>query len=253
MSGGWQYLKISIIVPVYNERKTIKQVIDRLLNLKFNKEIIVVDDGSTDNTADILRKYRANKEMEVICHKYNQGKGRAIITGLTRADSDYIIIQDADLEQNPEDIERFFPEIDKGYKAIFGTRVLDWGDEYNIRHTANLLFSFLINILFRTHLTDIMSGYKMIETDLFKSLRLTSNSFGIEPEITIRVIENGISIREVSVSYNSRNVKEGKKIRFRDSFVIIYTIIKLFIATNVCSIVLLIASVFYKKRISPPH
>ncbi len=226
-------MKISIIIPVYNEGRTIKQVIERLLNLKFNKEIIIVDDGSTDNTTEVLRMYGTNKGIEVLYHKCNQGKGRAIKTGLMKANSDYIIIQDADLEQNPENIERFFPEIDKGYKAIFGTRVLEWGDEYNIRHTANLFFSFLINILFKTHLTDIMSGYKMIETNLFKSLKLTSNRFGIEPEITIRVIENGISIREVPISYNPRGVKEGKKIRFKDSFVIVFTIIKLFFGIKI--------------------
>jgi len=220
-------MKVSIIVPVYNEDRFIQQVVDELLGLRFDKEIIVIDDGSTDNTRSILGEYESNKEIRIIYHKNNKGKGGAIKTGVSEATGDYIIIKDADVEQSSDEIEKFFPEIEKGYKAVFGTRVLEWGDKYNIRHTANLFFTILLNALFKTHLTDIMTGYKMIKTDLFKSLRLDANGFNIEPEITIRVIEKGVPIREVPVSYIARGIEDGKKIRVKDSFSIIFTIIRL--------------------------
>jgi glycosyltransferase involved in cell wall biosynthesis len=220
-------MKVSIIVPVYNEEGFIQQVIEELLGLGFDKEIIIIDDGSTDNSRAILRRYESNKEIRLVYHKNNKGKGCAIKTGVSEATGDYIIIKDADLEQSSDEIENFFPEIEKGYEAVFGTRVLEWGDKYNIRHTANLLFTILLNALFKAHLTDIMTGYKMIKTDLFKSLRLDANGFNIEPEITIRVIEKGVSIREVPVSYSARSIEDGKKIRVKDSFSIIFTIIRL--------------------------
>jgi len=117
-------MKVSIIVPVYNEDRFIQQVVDELLGLKFDKEIIVIDDGSTDNTRSILGEYESNKEIRIIYHKNNKGKGGAIKTGVSEATGDYIIIKDADVEQSSDEIEKFFPEIEKGYKAVFGTRVL---------------------------------------------------------------------------------------------------------------------------------
>ena len=122
-------MKVSIIVPVYNEDRFIQQVVDELLGLKFDKEIIVIDDGSTDNTRSILGEYESNKEIRIIYHKNNKGKGGAIKTGVSEATGDYIIIKDADVEQSSDEIEKFFPEIEKGYKAVFGTRVLEWGDK----------------------------------------------------------------------------------------------------------------------------
>lgn len=215
-------IDVSIILPVFNEEKTIANVIDKLLRLSLRKEIIVVNDGSTDLTPEILKKFQANNCLKILEHGKNLGKGVAIRTGIKEAQGDFIIIQDGDLEQDPQDILNLLRVAkERNLEVIFGTRVLNRGFQFDIRYVANMLFALLTNILFRGHLSDIMTGYKLCKTDIIKGIKLDSNGFDIEPEITAKLLKQKRRICEIPVSYNPRTAKEGKKIRFRDSFKIV--------------------------------
>lgn len=217
-----QDIEITIVLPVFNEENTIKKISEKLVDLPLSKEIIIVNDGSTDNTATMLKEMKKDNCLRVVEHKKNYGKGAAIRTGVKYARGEFFVIQDGDLEQDPRDIANLLRYAkEKNLDVVFGSRVLNWGFKYDIRYVANMLFALITNILFKAHLTDIMTGYKLCKTPIIKDLKLNSNGFDIEPEITAKLLKRNINIHEIVISYNPRTNKEGKKICFWDSFKVI--------------------------------
>lgn len=209
-------MKLSVIVPVYNEEKTIAQVLQKLLEVRDVKQVVVVNDGSVDKTKKILSRLKHPK-LQVI-HKTNAGKGSAIKTGLVKVTGDYVLIQDADLEYDPADIPALTSPIkDKKAKVVYGSRFL--GAHSNLLYwhrKGNDFLNFVVNILYNTTLSDMETCYKIMPTDLLKSLRISSQKFDIEPEITCKILKRGINIYEVPITYVGRDFADGKKITWRD-------------------------------------
>lgn len=229
---------LSIIIPVFNEEKTIKLILEKVSSVKLPKgvkrEIIVVDDCSTDQTSKILSNLKG-VVFEHIRHKSNLGKGSAVITGLDIAKGDYIIIQDADLEYNPDDYSLLLEPILKNEaNIVFGTRLKNyplkfWGKQKTVLPThllANKFLTGLVNVLYGSNLTDIETCFKLFSKEVLKNITLTSKRFEIEPEITIKFIKSGYNIKEVSIKTNPRDYKEGKKIGFMDGLEAIWTIVR---------------------------
>ncbi len=222
--------KLSIIVPVYNERATIQTVISRLLKVKFNnwnKEVIIVDDGSTDGSRELLRK-KNYRTVRIFLHANNRGKGAAIRTGIDKASGDYIIIQDADLEYNPKDIQKLLKIVDEtSAMVVYGSRfkgqILD---TFLIHRLANSILTMLTNILYGSKLSDMETCYKLIRTNILRKMNLSAMRFEFEPEVTARLLLNKIPITEVPISYVKRTYSEGKKINALDFFEAIFTLIK---------------------------
>ena len=230
---------LSIIMPVYNEVKTIKEIIDAVKKVKVydehnkvgRKELIIVDDGSADGTRDILRKINTNTsdiELKIILQPKNQGKGSAVRRGINEISGKYAIIQDADLEYDPNDyIAMLKPILDKKAQVVYGSRFTgEHRDMYFWHWVGNKFLSLVTNILFNTTISDMETCYKLFDTEILKSLTLHSNKFDIEPEITAKVLKQGIRIYEVPISYAGREMYEGKKITWRDGFGALWTIIK---------------------------
>ena len=233
-------MKLSIIVPVYNEEKTIGKVLEILSNLRFSlhnleKEIIVVDDGSTDATRDILSRLRTSDighrtlDLKIIFHERNQGKGMAIRTGLKEATGEVVTIQDADLEYNPQELEKLLPPIVKNnVEVVYGSRFLQENPTlYRRYYWGNKFLSFLISVLYGVKVTDAYTGYKMFKKEVLKNIKLTSKRFEFEAEITCKLLKNGYKILEIPISYQPRSLKEGKKIFWKDGFLGIWTILRI--------------------------
>jgi len=220
-------MKLSVIVPVYNEKDTIFKIIERIVEVPVEKEIIVVDDGSTDGTREILQDFKS-PNLKIILKEKNEGKGSAIREGLKYVSGDVVVIQDADLEYNPEDWIKML-KIMEGEKAevVYGSRVLGKGEKSSIAfYLGGRFLSLLTNFLYRTRITDEPTCYKMFRTDLIKSIELKCKGFEFCPEVTAKIARKGYKIYEVPVSYKPRKIKEGKKIRWKDGLVAIYTLLK---------------------------
>jgi len=230
--------KISIIVPAYNEASTISNILDKLMNLSLinniNKEIIVVNDCSTDNTAAIVENIisaHPNSEIYFISHEKNSGKGAAIHTGIKNATGDYLIIQDADLEYDPNEFNILLKPVIDGYAdVVYGSRFLG-GSAHRILffwHTiGNKFLTFLSNLFTNLNLTDMETCYKLFKTDIIKGIKLNEKRFGFEPEVTSKISKiKNIRIYEVGISYYGRTYAEGKKINWKDGFRAIYCIIR---------------------------
>jgi len=216
-------MKLNYLVPVYNEKETVKRLIEKLLALPADKDIIVVDDGSTDGTGGILSSLSG---IRVIRHESNRGKGAAIITAIDEIKEGVIIIQDADLELEPAETLDLVKGIKNREKdVVFGTR-LKGHFAFTLGFACNKMLAVLTNILFGSHLTDVMTCYKIMDVRILKALDLQSMGFDVETEITAKLLSSGYNIIEAPISYKVRTKKEGKKIRFRDSFGIIYTLIR---------------------------
>ena len=225
-------MKISIIIPCFNEEKTLSQIIDKVLKFKsFEKEIIIVDDCSDDNTPhiinDLLIKF---DEIKSIKHEKNYGKGAGIKSGVNASTGDIILIQDADLEYNPEDFDNLLePFLKTDADVVYGSRFL--GGKY-VRlsffwhYIANKLLTTMCNTFTNLNMTDMETGYKLFRSEAIKSINLKENSFGIEPEITIKLAKKKYIFYEVPISYSGRSYDEGKKIGLKDAFVAVYCIIK---------------------------
>lgn len=221
---------VSIIIPCYNEENTIAKVLEKIktVNIKASKEIIVVDDYSTDRTREILKDYEG---IKVVYHEKNFGKGRAIRSGLKKVSGDIVLIQDADLEYNPGDYGKLLkPFVEANADVVFGSRFLGGGDYYRVHffwhYLANKILTFFTNIVTNLNMTDMETGYKVFKSNCIKFDELEQNSFGIEPEITIKLAKKKLKFFEVPVSYNGRTYEEGKKIHLKDAFVAVYCIIK---------------------------
>ncbi len=213
---------LSIIMPVYNEVKTIEKAIKEVekVKLKFiKKQLIVVDDGSTDGTREILKKIqKRDKKILIIFKEKNEGKGSAIREGLKYATGDYILFQDADLEYTPEDYSVMLKPILKDYAdVVYGSRFLGPHRSFLFWHyVANKFLNFLVNILYDTTLTDMETCFKLFKSDVIKNIKLRSNSFTIEPEITSKILKKNVKIYEVPIQYFGRGYEEGKKIKAID-------------------------------------
>ncbi|MCM8765076.1 MAG: glycosyltransferase family 2 protein [Candidatus Omnitrophica bacterium] len=218
-------MKISILIPVYNEQDSVAKVIEKVLSLKLEKEVIVIDDGSTDCTSEILDSIISKeKKIRVISQWSNRGKGAAIVNGLSKATGDYVIIQDADLELDPSDIIKLAQAIDRNHSVIYGSRFLEKQKVSLLSFLANRFLTFLTNLLYRAKLTDMETCYKLCKREILLGLELKSKGFEIEPEITCKILKKGYRIKEIPVSYKPR--RTGKKISWVDGFKAIFAILK---------------------------
>jgi len=210
-------MRMSIIMPVYNERATVLEIIDRVEALPLEKEIIIVDDGSTDGTRDLLQRLAPDRAI-VILHQGNLGKGTAIRSGLARASGDVIVIQDADLEYDPQDLLKLLRPITEGKaQVVYGSRFT--GERKNMffwHWVGNRFLTLVTDILFDTTLSDMETCYKMFTAEVIKGIQLRSRRFEIEVEMTAKVLRAGYRIYEVPISYAGREFHEGKKITWRD-------------------------------------
>lgn len=219
---------LSVIIPVYNEESTITEVIERVasVELPIEKEIIVVDDGSTDNTVEVLRAGNTHL-IHTHVSPTNSGKGSAVRIGIGLAKGDVMIIQDADLELDPNEYGRLIAPILSGQaKVVYGSRFLDGNSIPFTRRVANKILTLITNLLFGTRLTDMETAYKVFTSEIVGTLNLTSTGFEIEPELTAKIARRGFKIVEVPISYQPRTVTEGKKIRWYDGLKAIFTLLK---------------------------
>lgn len=220
-------LRLSVIVPVYNEENTIQVILNRLVAEKRVSEVIVVNDGSTDETKKILQQFSHRKVR--IFHKENGGKGSAVRYGLAHVRYEYVLIQDADLEYHPEDIPKLLEPIEKEWSTVvYGSRFL--GPHSNLlfwHRVGNGLLNLCVNILFDSTLSDMETCYKVVPTELMKELDLQSNAFELEPEITCKILKQKINIFEVPITYVGRDFSQGKKITWHDGISALWTILKL--------------------------
>ncbi len=221
-------MKLSIIIPVYNEKDFIEKLINLVKEIPVEKEIIVVDDCSKDGTGEVIKKIEG---IKAISHDINKGKGSAIRTGLQYAKGEYTIIQDADLEYNPFDIPRLFDyAIKNSIYAVYGSRFKGKGKFLPHSYFANRVLTMLTDILFGGNISDMETCYKLVRTDLLRSLNLKSKRFEIEPEITSKLLRKKIKIHELPIRYKGRTESEGKKIHWKDAVVAIIVLFKIFIS-----------------------
>lgn len=225
----WEVLlKLSVVVPAYDEEKTIREIIQRVRAVPYDTEIIVVDDCSRDGTWEELKKLEREMPLKLFKHPVNRGKGAACRTGLAQITGDVVIIQDADLEYDPADYPALLePIIRKKSKVVYGSRFLGPHKAMYFWHSVgNKTLTLLTNILFDTTLTDMETCYKVFTADIARGLRLKSDRWGFDPEITAKILKTGNRIYEVPISYTGREFWEGKKISWKDAFVVIRTLIK---------------------------
>jgi glycosyltransferase involved in cell wall biosynthesis len=226
-------MKLSIIVPVYNEEKTIEKIIEKVQKVrldKIEKEIIIINDASVDKTYDKIKKISKKYEnMKIFSHNINQGKGAAIRTGLKNFTGDIIVIQDGDLEYNPNDFRKLIkPILDNKTKVVYGSRLLGEEKGFNVplHHLGNRILSFVTTILYFRRITDMETCYKMMTKEVANSLKLKAKRFDFEPEITAKIIKKGYKIIEMPIIYNCRSFKEGKKITWKDGIKALYYLLK---------------------------
>jgi len=226
-------MKKTIVIPCYNEKKTIELIVDRVLqNIDVEDQIVIVDDHSSDGTIEILKKIKLKyKNINIIFHDKNLGKGGAIQTALKQNLNEIVIIQDADLEYDPADYKKLLlPFSETDADIVYGSRFLG-GSKYVRIHffwhyIANKILTFLSNIFANLNLTDMETGYKVFKKEVINSIQLSEKSFGIEPEITLKLAKKKFKFYEVSISYNGRSYEEGKKIGLKDAFIAIFCILK---------------------------
>ena len=220
---------LSVIIPAYNEIRTIKELLRRVASVDIPKEVIIVDDGSTDGTREFLRSIENKADFKVIFHAKNRGKGAAIRTAIPHVSGDVVIIQDADLEYDPRDYPRVIGSIVAGRASVvYGSRYPKLKNylPFTPNRMGVLVLTALANLLFGARITDEATCYKAFRADLLKSLPLKCERFEFCPEVTAKVRKRGHRIHEVPISFRGRNVKEGKKIRWRDGLEAISALIK---------------------------
>ncbi|MFH1149524.1 MAG: glycosyltransferase family 2 protein [Actinomycetota bacterium] len=224
-------MKLSILIPVFNEHATIAQILAKVRSVDIGeiaREIVVVDDGSTDGTREILAAEEAEHHTTVLYHDVNRGKGAAIRTGLERVTGDYVIIQDADLEYDPDDYRVLLaPVLKKKAEVVYGSRFT--GERRNMlfwHMLGNKLLSLVTNILYNTTLSDMETCYKLFSREALQGITIRADRFDFEPEITAKILKKGIRIWEVPISYAGREFDEGKKITWKDGFAALWTLIK---------------------------
>lgn len=223
-------MKLSVIVPVFNEEKTIGEIIRRIDDVAIDKEVIVVDDGSSDKTAEIIRGYNSRKDVKTLFHDKNRGKGAAIRTGLKHAEGDVIIIQDADLEYDPSEYQKLIqPILSSEAEVVYGSRNIvreSVGKSSNLFYIGGILLTKIANLLYGSNLTDVTTCYKVFKKDVIDSIKLECDGFEFCDEVTAKILKKGINIKEVPITYHPRSKEEGKKIRTIDGLIAAWTLIK---------------------------
>lgn len=222
-------MRVSFLIPAYNEASTIGQVLERVHALPFEKQVVVVDDGSTDGTAAVLEPWERDRGVLVV-RQANRGKGAAVRAGIPHVDGEIAVIQDADMEYDPADVPGLIEPIERGVAdVVYGSRLSGGRPQraYMFWHlVGNRFLSVLTNVLFNTTLSDMETGYKAFRADVLRSLRLTEDGFGIEPEITAQVCKRKLRIYELPISYYGRTYAEGKKITWRDGFKAVWVLLR---------------------------
>lgn len=222
-------MKLSVVIPVYNEAKSIQEILRRVQATELPWEIIVVDDGSQDGTRDILQQMDGQNGIRVILHEQNQGKGAAVRTGLSAARGDVILIQDADLEYDPRDYPILLRPIEEGIAdVVYGSRFLGGPRRVVMfwHMVANFLLTLMTNILYNTILSDMETGYKVFRRQVIEGMPLHAKRFDFEPEFTAKVLKRHYRIFEVPISFNPRDYSEGKKIKLKDAFEAVWALIR---------------------------
>lgn len=220
-------MKTSIIMPVYNEEATIKRVLDTVKSVEIDKEIIVVDDGSTDNTSQILRQIN-DPQIRVFYHQKNQGKGAAVRTALEHVSGDIVIIQDADLEYDPQEYPHMLRLIKDGSAdVVYGSRFLGDHRVFLFWHyMGNKLLTLMTNLLYNTILSDMETGFKAFRKQAIADIKIKSKRFDFEPEITAKILKKGLRLYEVPITYRGRSYAEGKKIHWVDGLWALWALLK---------------------------
>jgi glycosyltransferase involved in cell wall biosynthesis len=222
-------MNLTVIIPVYNEVGNIQEILKRVKATKKADEIIVVDDGSQDGTRDILKDLDGKEKVRVILHEKNQGKGAAVRTGMDAAQGEILLIQDADLEYDPRDYPTLLQPLEEGIAdVVYGSRFLGGPRRVAMywHMVANKLLTFMTNILYNTILSDMETGYKVFRRKVVEGMKLRSKRFDFEPEFTAKVLKRNYRIYEVAISFNPRDYSQGKKIKLKDAFEAVWTLVK---------------------------
>ena len=225
--------KLSVAIPVYNERATIQEIIRRVRAVPLRKEIVIVDDGSTDGTRDVLRALEGEPDLRIVYHKCNAGKGAALRTAFRHVTGDVVVIQDADLEYDPREYPRLIqPIVDGRADVVYGSRFV--GDAVRVHlfwhRMANGLLTLLSNIFTNLNLTDMETGYKVFRRGVLEEIELREKRFGVEPELTAKIARRKLRIYEMPISYAGRDYAEGKKIGLKDALKAFYCIFRYWLA-----------------------
>lgn len=222
-------VELSIVIPVYNESVTVFEIVERVRALPISKQILVVDDGSTDGTSERLEQLRGIRDVQVLRHPVNRGKGAALQTGFRLARGRFVIVQDADLEYDPQDILRVIAPLQAGEcQVAYGSRYLENAsqDPSAVHRLGNWALTTMSNLLTGHRLTDMETCYKAFRRELLQDIQIEQDRFGFEPEITAKLAHRGVNIQEVGISYHCRSREEGKKIGWRDLFNALYCIVR---------------------------
>jgi len=219
---------LSVVMPVYNERETIEEIIRRVLAVPIRIQLIVVDDCSSDGTSDILAGLQRELGFSLYRQEQNAGKGAALRRGFEHVSGDLVVIQDADLEYSPEEFPDLVELICQGRAdVVYGSRFLGRHRVFMFSHyLGNRIVTFLTNVLYNTMLTDMETCYKVMRTEVLKSMNLESNGFGIEPEMTAKIFKRGYRVYEIPITYDGRGYDQGKKITWRDGIVALWVLLK---------------------------
>jgi len=223
-------MKLSVVIPVFNEYDTIEILLDRVMSVGLADEIIIVDDGSTDGTRKLLQELApVHESIRLILHEKNQGKGASVQTGFQAATGDLILIQDADLEYDPKDYVTLLQPIRDGVAdVVYGSRFLGAPRRVTMfwHMVANKMLTFMTNLLYNSILSDMETGYKLFKSEIIKDIPLRSKRFNIEPEITAKLLKRRVRIFEVPITFNPREYEDGKKIGLGDAFEAVWALIK---------------------------
>jgi glycosyltransferase involved in cell wall biosynthesis len=222
-------MRVSVIIPAFNEIHTIQEILERVRATGIPDEILVVDDGSSDGTRDVLKKLNDDGLVRAIFHERNQGKGAAVVTGIRQSTGEVMIIQDADLEYNPRDYPALLQPIQEGIAdVVYGSRFLGGPRRPTMfwHMVANKLLTLMTNILYDNILTDMETGYKVFRREVVQDITIHARRFDFEPEFTAKILKRKVRLFEVPITFNPRDYSEGKKIQLKDAFSAVWTLIK---------------------------
>jgi glycosyltransferase involved in cell wall biosynthesis len=222
-------MKLTVIIPAFNEKNTIQEIVRRVQATKLVDEIIIVDDGSTDGTRALIATMDGKENVKVILHEKNQGKGAAVNTGISAATGDVLMIQDADLEYDPREYPNLMKPIEEGLAdVVYGSRFLGAPHRAILfwNMVANKLLTLMTNILYNNILTDMETGYKVFKREVVADMKIHAKRFDFEPEFTAKILKKNVRLFEVPITFNPRDYSEGKKIKMKDAFEAVWTLLK---------------------------